>query len=69
MNTQLDDVMFINLVDLNGKSVMTRMLGNTDTGDNLQKIQLPADLNNDLYVVHLFVGNTSTSSTMRILSK
>lgn len=68
-NTKLVDVMFLNLVDINGKSIVTRMLSNPVSGDNTEEIRLPSGLDSGLYIVHFFVGNTSISSKVRILSK
>ena len=48
---------FINLVDLTGKSVFSKPLGNSNIGMNEHSIQLNKSLHHGTYIVQLFVGN------------
>ena len=58
--------MNLNLVDLNGKSVFTYNMGNAVIGENKEKITLPSDLKNGIYIVHFFVNNKAMSSKVMI---
>lgn len=57
---------FLNLVDLNGKSVMSKKLTDVKIGDNSQEISLPQELNAGIYVVHFFENNNSYSKKVYI---
>lgn len=58
--------MSINLVDMNGKSVFNYNLGNAIIGENKEKIVLPADIRNGIYIVNFFVNNQAMSSKIMI---
>ncbi len=58
--------MFVNLVDMNGKSVFTQRLGTALIGDNHQEVSLPESLNNGIYAVHYFVGNKAMTAKIMI---
>ena len=58
--------MNLNLVDLSGKSVFTYNMGNAMIGENNEKIVLPADLKNGVYIVNFFVNNKAMSSKVMI---
>jgi hypothetical protein len=58
--------LFVNLVDLNGRSVFTYSMGQAQIGGNSEKIVVPTDLKNGVFVVHLFIGNTAMSQKIMI---
>ncbi len=58
--------MYFNLVDLNGRSVFTYNMGNAQVGKNNQKIVLPNDLKNGMYIVNMFVNNNAMSQKIMI---
>lgn len=60
------DNMYLNLVDLSGKSVFTYTLGESINGENHEVISLPEDINNGMYVVNFFVGNNPMSSKIMV---
>lgn len=53
---------FLNLVDLNGKSVFTYDMGNAQIGANKQQVVLPSGLKAGYYIVNFFVGNKAMSA-------
>jgi hypothetical protein len=58
--------MVFNLVDVNGKSVLTENIGVSEIGENSEKVALPNDLEAGIYIVHFFVGNTAMSSKIMV---
>lgn len=58
--------MHLNLVDMNGRSVFTYNLGQSELGENNETIVLPSDLNEGMYVVHFFVGNKAMSANILV---
>lgn len=58
--------MNLNLVDMNGRSVFTYGLGQSEMGSNKETIALPSDLNEGMYVVHFFVGNKAMSANILV---
>lgn len=60
------DGMFINLVDLNGKSVFVARPGNSILGENSVNIALPSDIKSGIYIVNFFVGNKAMKSKIMI---
>ncbi len=60
------DRMFLNLVDMNGKSVFTDNPGNSQLGSNSFNVTLPGDLNPGMYVVNLFVGNKAMKANVLV---
>lgn len=58
--------MFLNLVDMNGRSIYTNRMGASEIGENHESIVLPASLKNGIYVVHFFVGNKAMSSKILV---
>lgn len=57
---------FVNMIDLSGKSVYNNHFGNVKIGPNHEKVLLPADIRNGIYIVHLFVNNQSTTYKLQI---
>lgn len=70
VNFEREDVgeMYINVVDLNGKSVFTQQLGKSIYGANKQEVKLPSTLSNGVHTVHFFVGNNVMAGKV-IISK
>lgn len=60
------DGMFLNLVDLNGKSVFVSRPGNSTLGANNVKIALPSDIKSGVYIVNFLVGNKAMKSKIMI---
>lgn len=58
--------MSLNLVDMKGRSVFSYNLGQSEIGSNKEKIALPTDLNNGMYVVHFFIGNKAMSAKIMV---
>lgn len=58
--------MYLNLVDMNGRSVFTYNLGTSEVGSNKETIALPASLTEGMYVVHFFVGNKAMSANILV---
>ncbi|NVK65318.1 MAG: hypothetical protein HWE22_12075 [Flavobacteriales bacterium] len=58
--------MNLNLVDLNGKSVFTYNLGQSEVGENHETIALPSSLDDGIYIVHFFVGNKAMSANIMV---
>jgi hypothetical protein len=65
-NSVVSEEMFFNLVDLNGRSVYTKNLGSAIIGSNQEEIQLPETLENGIYVVNFFVGNSAMSQNIMV---
>lgn len=49
--------LYFNLVDASGKSVFTKDLGTSSVGKNKHSVQIPSNIKQGLYFVHLFIGN------------
>ena len=58
--------MFVNLIDMNGKSVFSSDLGNSIAGKNKEAIVLPNDLKNGIYMVNFFIGNKAMTAKIMI---
>jgi len=56
-NSLIEGEMYFNLIDLSGRSVFTYEMGKSVVGKNSEKIVLPEDLKNGMYVVNMFVNN------------
>lgn len=65
-NSLIAGEMFLNVVDVNGRSVFTNNLGNASIGNNKEQIVLPSDLKSGIYFVNLFVNNNSMQSKIMI---
>lgn len=53
---------FVNIVDLSGKIVFTKHLGDSNIGVNKEIIQLNDNFKRGTYIVHFFLGNTPATS-------
>ena len=58
--------MSLNLVDMNGRSVFTYDLGQSEIGSNNETIALPSKLKDGMYVVHFFIGNKAMSANILV---
>jgi hypothetical protein len=58
--------MSVNLVDMNGRSVFTYKLGESEVGQNHETIALPSSIEEGMYVVHFFVGNKAMSANILV---
>ncbi len=58
--------MHFNLVDMNGRSVMTYEMGESSIGENHEVIALPGNVKNGMYVVHFFVDNKAMSANILV---
>lgn len=65
-NSLVSDDMFLNLVDMNGKSVFTYDSGDAIIGTNHEVVSLPESIKNGMYVVHYFVGNKAMSANILV---
>ena len=63
--SNIDDV-YINIVDLNGRSVFTKGNMESKIGTDHKEIKLPNDLRSGIYVVNFFIGNTPSSQKIYI---
>lgn len=60
LNSKVDGSVFVNLVDLNGKSVFTENLGNVSAGESALSVRLDNELNSGIYMVNVSVDNNMT---------
>lgn len=58
--------MYLNLVDMTGKSVFTYDMGESNIGENNEQIVLPSDIESGIYMIHFFVGNNAMSSQIMV---
>ncbi len=58
--------MHFNLVDMNGKSVFNQSLSKSLIGANKQTVVLPQEIENGMYVVHMFVNNNAMSAKILV---
>ena len=58
--------MYLNLVDMNGRSVYTLNMGESQIGENKESIALPSEIENGIYVVNFMIGNKAMSSKVMI---
>lgn len=66
-NDNLKGELYLNLVDLNGKSVFTSSLGFANEGENEQKVIIPSSIKDGIYVANLFIGNYGMQQKIRIV--
>lgn len=58
--------MHVNVVDMNGRSVFTYDLGQSQIGENHETIALPSSVKDGMYVVHFFVDNKAMSANILV---
>jgi hypothetical protein len=56
----------INIVDLNGQTVLSKKLGSSIAGSHQQWVKMPSYLSNGMYVLHFFIGNKAFSAPISI---
>lgn len=56
----------VNIVDMNGRSVLASELNASTIGLNKEIVRIPDNIKNGMYVVHFFVNNAATSKTISI---
>jgi hypothetical protein len=65
-NSLISGDMYVNVVDLNGRSVFTGDLGNSVVGENTESFRLPSDFRNGMYIANFFVNNNSMSAKFMV---
>lgn len=60
LNSKVDGDGFVNLVDMNGKSVFTEKLGNVNAGESAHSVRLDNELNSGIYMVNVSIDNNMT---------
>lgn len=60
LNSKVDGSVFVNVVDLNGKSVFTEDLGTVSAGESTLPVRLDNELNSGIYMVNVSVDNNMT---------
>lgn len=60
LNSKVDGSVFVNVVDLNGKSVFTENAGTVSAGENSLSVRLDRELNSGIYMVNVSVDNNMT---------
>ena len=58
---QEQEPLYINLVNLQGQSVLSNSLGSSYPGENQKSVKLPEGLTAGLYIVNFFIGNKAYS--------
>lgn len=65
--TENQGEMFLNLTDLNGKTVLVQKLGNSVEGENKQIVTLPSSISNGIFIANFFVDNKAMSAKVQII--
>jgi hypothetical protein len=65
-NSQIEGRSSLNLLDLNGKSVLTSEFNDTHLGLNKLGFRVPDHIQPGMYVVHFFVNNNAVSQSVMI---
>jgi hypothetical protein len=60
LDSKVDGSVFVNIVDLNGKSVFTEKMGTVNAGESSLSVRLDNELNSGIYMVHVSVDNNMT---------
>lgn len=60
LNSKIDGSVFVNVVDLNGKSVFTEDMGSVNAGESTLSVRLNNELNSGIYLVNVSVDNNMT---------
>lgn len=66
LDSKVDGSVFVNVVDLSGKSVFTENLGNVSTGESALSVRLNQELNNGIYMVNVAVNNNMIAKKIYI---
>lgn len=65
-NSKIIGKMNFNLVDLNGRSVFTYEMGESQIGENNASVTLPEELKNGIYIVNFFLNNNGMEQKIMI---
>lgn len=57
---------FVNIIDLNGRSVFAGNLGNAIVGKNVESLKLPVDFKNGMYIANFFVNNNAMTAKFMV---
>lgn len=60
LDSKVDGSVYVNVVDLNGKSVFTENVGTVSAGESSLSVRLDNELNSGIYMVHVSVDNNMT---------
>lgn len=60
LNSKVDGSVFVNVVDLNGKSVFTENVGKISAGESSLAVRLNNELNSGIYMINVSVDNNMT---------
>lgn len=66
LNSKIDGTVFVNVVDLNGKSVFTENMGSVNAGESTLSVRLNNELNSGIYLVNVSVDNNLTMKKVYI---
>lgn len=64
--TDESESLYINVMNLQGQSVLAHALGSAYPGENHKEVRLPENLSNGVYVVNFFVGNKAYSQKIML---
>ncbi|WP_186280047.1 choice-of-anchor V domain-containing protein [Fluviicola chungangensis] len=60
LNSKVDGSVFVNVVELNGRSVFTENLGHVSAGESALSVRLDNELKSGIYMVNVSVDNNMT---------
>nr|WP_294860175.1 choice-of-anchor V domain-containing protein [uncultured Fluviicola sp.] len=60
LDSKVDGSLFVNVVDLSGKSVFTENMGTVSSGESAFSVRLDKELSNGVYLVNVSVDNNMT---------
>ncbi|MDR0803417.1 choice-of-anchor V domain-containing protein [Fluviicola sp.] len=66
LDSKVDGSVFVNVVDLGGRSVFTENLGNVSAGENALSVRLNQELNSGIYMVNVAVNNNMIAKKIYI---
>jgi hypothetical protein len=64
--TDESESLYINVMNLQGQSVLAHSLGSAYPGENHKEVRLPENLSNGIYIVNFFVGNKAYSQKVML---
>jgi hypothetical protein len=64
--TEQKEDLYINMVNLQGQSMLAKALGTSFPGDNLKSVKIPNTLATGLYVVNFLIGNKAYSRRIMV---
>ena len=66
LDSKVDGSVFVNVVDLSGKSVFTEDVGTVSSGESAFSVRLDKELNSGIYLVNVSVDNNMTMKRVYI---